>query len=144
MTLNDNDRLRTGIILTSWWIVYDFAPSRQQCSRQRDTVDYREASWSRSYYKLNRVSMKRVSRMTPVRKNTLFSCICVYYASNHEKEIWRKEKVLVSFLPSLLHISSLWIERIRSLSHRYFRRSSAQIHQLFLFARGISYVLSIG
>ena len=41
-------------------------------SRQRDAIDYRGTSRSRSYYKLNHVSMKRISRVTPSRKNTYF------------------------------------------------------------------------
>ena len=52
-----------------------FASSRQQCSRQRDAVNHRGISQSRFYYKLNRVSMKRV---IPARKNTLFFCtLCI-------------------------------------------------------------------
>jgi len=76
MTQNDKaiDYMHESIP-TSWWIVYDrFAPSGQQRSQQRDAVDHRGTSrnW---YYKLNRVSTKRVSRVASARKNTFALCI---------------------------------------------------------------------
>ena len=70
-----------------------FAPNGQQRSRQRD---HWGTSRSRSYYKLNHVSMKRISRKTLSRKNTLFSgTLCIMRWIMKKRSERKREKKVV-------------------------------------------------
>jgi len=69
-----------------------FGSSRQQSSQQRDAIDHRGTSRSRSYYKLTRVSIKCVSRVMSVRKNILF-VLCVLRVESWKRNLTKKEKL---------------------------------------------------
>ncbi|KAG5347391.1 CEC1 protein, partial [Acromyrmex charruanus] len=83
MTLNDN---------AIDYIARRFAPNRQQRSRQRDRQCCR---LSRNFAKLlNRIFMKRFSRVTSARKNILFSCTqCIMCRIMKKKSEKKRDKI---------------------------------------------------
>ena len=87
----------TGMIPISSWIVYDCSTLRTEQATTLTTTrycrDHRGTSRSRSYYKLNRIFIKRVSRVT-VRKNTLISCtLCITRRIMKKKADEKREKI---------------------------------------------------